>query len=63
MDAENITLLVAIILIVALIAYVVWRNQKVRTSVGVGPVKMNLDTERTTERDLFPPLQVWCRRR
>lgn len=49
MDTTSTILLVAIILVVALIGYVVWRNPKVKTSVGLGPIKINLDTERANE--------------
>jgi len=50
MDAGSAVLLVAIALIVALITYAVWRNHKVKTSVGVGPININLDTERVVEQ-------------
>lgn len=50
MDATSAILLIAIVLIVALISYVVWRNPKVKTSVGLGPIRINLDTERTAEQ-------------
>ncbi|BCX04021.1 MAG: hypothetical protein KatS3mg053_1959 [Candidatus Roseilinea sp.] len=50
MDAASVILLIAIVLVVALISYVVWRNPKVKTSVGLGPIRINLDTERTTEQ-------------
>ncbi|GIV85596.1 MAG: hypothetical protein KatS3mg052_2603 [Candidatus Roseilinea sp.] len=49
MDTTSVILIVAIILVVALIGYVVWRNPKVKTSVGLGPIKINLDTERADE--------------
>ena len=55
MDAGNIVLLVAIVLIVALITYVVWRNHKVKTSLGLGPININLDTERAIERPTHKP--------
>ncbi len=50
MDATSAILLIAIILVVALISYVVWRNPKVKTSVGLGPIRINLDTERAAEQ-------------
>lgn len=50
MDATSVILLIAIVLVVALISYVVWRNPKVKTSVGLGPIRINLDTERTAEQ-------------
>ncbi len=51
MDTTSaILLIIAIVLIVALIGYVVWRNPKVRTSVGLGPIRINLDTERAAEQ-------------
>ncbi len=49
MDTTSAILIVAIILVVVLIGYVVWRNPKVKTSVGLGPIKINLDTERANE--------------
>ncbi|MFC1465806.1 MAG: hypothetical protein ACFLMY_13275 [Candidatus Brachytrichaceae bacterium NZ_4S206] len=50
MDATSVILLIAIILVIALIGYVVWRNPKVKTSVGLGPIRINLDTERAAEQ-------------
>lgn len=50
MDAASVILIIAITLVIALIGYVVWRNPKVKTSVGIGPIRINLDTERTAEQ-------------
>jgi hypothetical protein len=55
MDAGNAVLLIAIVLIVLLITYAIWRNHRVKTSVGVGPININLDTERVKEHPRHRP--------
>lgn len=50
MDIGHVFLLLAVILVIALIAYMVWRNQRVKTSFDVGPIKVSVDTEREVER-------------
>lgn len=50
----NTFLLVALIVIVALVAYVVWRNRKVDVTAESGPVKFRMKTEKQTNR-VAPP--------
>ena len=42
----NTFLLLALIVIVALIAYVVWRNNKVKVTTKVGPAELQMETEK-----------------
>ncbi|MCS7056248.1 MAG: hypothetical protein NZM18_08790 [Thermoflexales bacterium] len=51
MQTYHLVLLGALFLIVVLIAYSVWRNAKVKTTFSLGPIKVNLDTERTTPQE------------
>ena len=55
MDSQTIVLLVAVIGVLALIAYVVWRNDTVRTWFKVGPAEVNIDTQRKQNKPAAKP--------
>lgn len=50
MDIGYVFLILVVILVIALIAYMVRRNQRVKTSFDIGPIKLSIDTEREVER-------------
>lgn len=52
MQTYHLILLGALLLIVGLIAYSVWRNAKVKTTFSLGPIKVNLETERATKQQV-----------